>query len=210
LLSLTPAFTTSASAEGYVAFQLGANIPSDASDIKGTGAAAGATISDLELKTSFMYGGKLGYYFSGLKWLGVETEVYTSTPDIKQQTATVTVPGLGFATGTIAETDLRVTTWAFNLLARYPGESFQPYAGVGLGLFFANIDSSSGLDSDNWRPGLNVLAGARYFLTKNVGLFGEYKFNHANFSFDVTGVSNAAVEADYNAHILAFGIGYHF
>jgi opacity protein-like surface antigen len=211
LLSLAPFFSTSANAEGYVAFQLGGNFPSSLSDVEGT--QNGTTVfnmSDLELKNSFLYGGKVGYYFSGLKWLGVETEAYSSTPDIKQQAVTVSFPGLGFVTGTLAEADLRVTTLAFNLLARVPGEKFQPYAGVGLGIFFAGIDSSSGLDSDNAVPGLNILAGARYLLTKNLGLFGEYKFNHAHFSFDVTGVPGAVLEADYNAHILAFGVSYHF
>lgn len=212
MLSLPPLFPTNANAEGYIAFQLGANTHSDLSSLKVTRSGATvATLSNLDLKTSFLYGGKAGYYFSGLNWLGIETEVYRSNPDIKQQTVTLTETGGMSESDTIAKTDVRVTTWAFNLLARYPGESFQPYAGAGLGLFFSKVNvTSPRLNSDNWRPGLNVLAGANYFLTKNIALFGEYKFNHASLSFNVTGAPNEAVKANYNAHLLAFGVGYHF
>lgn len=209
MLSLPSLFPTNANAEGYIAFQLGANVPSDLSSVKVTQSGATvATLSNLELKTSFLYGGKAGYYFSGLNWLGVETEVYRSNPDIKQQTFTQTPPGASFP---FPKSDVRVTTWAFNLLARYPGESFQPYAGAGLGLFFSKVTIPGvGLKSDNWRPGLNVLAGTKYFLTKNIALFGEYKFNHASLSFDATKAPNEALQANYNAHLLAFGVGYHF
>ena len=34
----------------------------------------------------------------------------------------------------------RVQTLAFNLLARYPGETFQPYVGIGPALMLADIN----------------------------------------------------------------------
>ena len=36
--------------------------------------------NDQSLKSSVMYGAKLGYYFESLKWLGVETEIFKTTP----------------------------------------------------------------------------------------------------------------------------------
>ena len=80
-----------------------------------------------------MYGAKLGHYFDNLKYFGVETEAYTLTPHIKQQAVAIN----GIPAGTISGSHLRVTTWAANVVYRYPGEVFQPYAGVGVGLFFA-------------------------------------------------------------------------
>jgi opacity protein-like surface antigen len=204
LLSLTPLLSTNANAEGYVAFQLGATIPNDLRDIRGTGAFSGVTISDLELKTDFLYGGKIGYYFSQPKWLGVETEVFTSKPDFAAQTVTVTGPGGSVAVALPELEGSRETVWAFNLLARYPGEQFQPYAGIGLGIFFIE-------DADT-APGLNVLAGGRFFLTKNFALFGEYKYTHASSetSLTVAGVGTGSFEFDFSAHRLAFGLGFHF
>ena len=68
--------STPAQAEMYVAGQVGATIPNDASDVKGVGPNAGLKLSDLSLHDSFMYGAKLGYYFdsvqfNSVKWLGV-------------------------------------------------------------------------------------------------------------------------------------------
>ena len=31
--------------------------------------------------------------------------------------------------------------------------------------------------------GLNALAGAKYFLTRNLAMYAEYKFNYAHFDF---------------------------
>jgi opacity protein-like surface antigen len=203
LLSLTPFFSTNACAEGYyVALQLGENDPKNLTSIRGT---EGGTLTDLSLKTSFLYGAKFGTFFCRSCMMGFETEVYTSTPDIKEQTATVTIPGLGPVT---FPKDVRVTTWAFNVIFRYPGYNFQPYAGGGLGLFFASPESALGLKSDNWRPGLNALAGVRYFLTQNIGLYGEYKYNRVGFKFDFPGFPQ--VQANYKANIFVVGISYHF
>jgi hypothetical protein len=76
-------------AEMYVAGQVGANIPQDASNVEYS--AFGITLggNDLALQNSLMYGAKAGYYFDSLKFqnfnLGLETEVFNSTPHIKQQ-----------------------------------------------------------------------------------------------------------------------------
>ncbi len=72
-----------AQAEMYVAGQMGASLPNSLSKIEGVDSNAGTGISDLDLQTSFMYGAKLGYYFESIKWLGVETEVFNSTPHVK-------------------------------------------------------------------------------------------------------------------------------
>ncbi len=53
------------------------------------------------------------------------------------------------------------------------------------------------------RPGLNVLAGTRVFVTRRLALFGEYKYNHTSFAA-------GDFKADYNAHFVVLGMGYHF
>jgi opacity protein-like surface antigen len=204
-------FVSVARSEMYVAGQVGYTSPNDFSDVEATVAGVGsARVSDLALKESVMYGAKVGYFFSTVNWLGVEAEVFNTTPHLKQQSATFSGPG-GSVTVGLPGAYLRVLTTAFNVIVRYPGQFFQPYAGVGLGLFFADLHDGGGSSSDNAVPGLNALAGARFFVTKNVALFGEYKYNRASFSFeDLSGVSGVGLKGDYSVNHFAAGVSFHF
>jgi opacity protein-like surface antigen len=199
----------------YVAGQFGLTIPNSFSNVEvtATGAPSGTTFSDLELKNSFMYGAKLGYYFDSMKWLGVETEVFNTTPHFKQQTATLTVPGFGSGPVDLTGQYVRVLTWApVNLVVRYQMGQLEPYAGVGMGVFFARVkDGESGESSSSTRVGLNTQVGLRYLVTKNISLFGEWKYNRASFNFNESPNGNViGIKGDYAAHLLAFGVGYHF
>ncbi len=194
-------------AEWYVAGQLGANIPSKLSEVKGVGSLVGGTYSSQNLQTSLLYGAKLGYYLESLKWLGVETEVYNSTPNLQQGNVNSGSGGPLYPTS--GGSTLRVTTWANYLVARYPGKTFQPYAGVGVGVNFATLASPIASSAANAVPGLNAMAGLRVFMTKNVALFGEYKYSYADFQFsDVT--RGGGISARYVSNIVVGGLSYHF
>ena len=199
-------FSRPVQAEVYVAGQVGVNIPHSLSNVEWS--AGGSTLggNDLSLENSVMYGAKLGYYFNSLKWLGVETEVFNATPNVKQQNLTIG----GFNFGTVPELDFRVLTWApVNIVVRHQMGAFEPYAGVGLGVFFSRL--SDGTDSSSSTDvGLNTQLGLRYRVTTNVALFGEWKFNHANINHNDIAGTGLGVSADYNAHNLVFGVGYHF
>ena len=185
----------SAKAESYVAGQFGVSTNGTLND-------PANEVSDLGLKSSMMYGAKLGHYFDNLKYFGVETEVYNLTPHIKQQAVAIN----GVPVGTVQGSHLRVTTWATNLVYRYPGEVFQPYAGAGVGVFFAGLDLGGPDGSDSSiSPGLNVQAGLRVLVTKEVALFGEYKFNSAQMHFKDSDLSER-----YKVSLFVVGIGYHF
>ena len=187
-------------AESYVAGFAGYGLSAQLSDVRGTGGIAGLTGSNLGLQNSPIYGLKVGHFLDGLKYFGGEAELYTATPSLKQQQLTLSSP-TGSQTATIPGAHLRVTTAAFNVVYRYPGQVVQPYAGVGLGLFWFTTPASTA--GSAVRPGLNVLAGTRVFVTKQMALFGEYKYNHANFP-------GGDFKANYNAHFVVFGVGYHF
>lgn len=206
----------SAHAEMYVAGQVGVTVPQRFSNVEvsGTGIPNGSRYSNLDLQNSVMYGAKVGYFFDSMKWLGVETEVFNTTPHFKQQNATLTVPGGGSATVPLTGQDVRVLTWTpVNLIARYQAGALEPYVGVGLGVFFARIkDGGTGETSSSTRPGLNTQVGLRYRVTQQIALFGEWKFNHANLSFEPSTPTEATggVKGDYNVHHLVFGVGLHF
>jgi opacity protein-like surface antigen len=197
----------------YVAGQVGATIPNNATNIEGVDSAAGLKLTDLSLHNSVMYGAKLGYYFDSMKWLGVETEVFNTTPNIKQQSATVSGPG-GSASGTVSGQDLRVLNWSpLTIVVRYQAGQFEPYAGVGMGVYFSRIhDGQTGESASDTSVGLNTQLGARYLVTKDFSMFAEWKYNRASFNFSdsTPTATTGGFKGDYSANLFAFGVGYHF
>lgn len=205
-------------AEWYVAGQGGVTLPSIGKgltdvDIDSSGFPSGTTMSDRALKSSILYGAKLGYFFPRAKWLGLETEVYNTTPHIKQQFTTVTVPGAGSAGGVLTGDHFRVLTWApMNVVFRYPNTRLQPYIAVGPGIFFAQVKTTqTGFEGSqsSTKIGLNAQAGLRYHITRRVTVFGEWKYNYARFNF-AENDTQFGFKATYSMNHVVFGIGYHF
>ena len=195
---------TQGQAEMYIAGQAGYAMPSDLSDIKGTGNSSGVTSTDLALKSGLAYGIKIGGYFPGAaNWLGLEFEGFYNQPDIKAQTATLTPGGQQ----QVDSSKMRVATFAVNVLARYPGETFQPYVGIGGGVNVADIEGTRNTFSDDFTmaPSLNVLAGIRAFVTERIAFFGEFKHNRSTFKF-----SENEFDATYRTNMFMGGIAFHF
>jgi opacity protein-like surface antigen len=218
---------------GFGGFTWGHNL----SDVEGRGTLGGQQFGGLDLKNSGVYGAKIGYFHPGrLNWLGLEVEGFNSTPHIEQGAG---LPG----------THLRVTTLAFNAIARtkvgcrnrddvrrrddgrvaadgtvrgYDDRTdwspldenarcpLQLYAGVGPGIFFAETSNQFGRSTDNGRVGLNALAGAKYFLTRNLAVYAEYKFNYAQFDFSQAQGTSAGFTGDYKASHVVGGLAMHF
>jgi outer membrane protein W len=205
-----------------------------ATDIQGRGTLIQSfNTSDLSLKSSPIFGAKVGYFFNDQQfpWFGVELEAFTSTPTIKSQTVStsqsirylpntpatpvdcatglfVNCPASVATNGTLLlqESNLRVVVTAFNLIARYPGKTFQPYIGVGGGAFYFTSSNGS-FQGNQWTPGLNLQAGLKAFLTEEWGLFGEAKYNYASLTnFD----STFGLSAQYNAFNFVGGFAYRF
>ena len=187
--------------------------------------------SDISLENSPLFGGKAGYFFKdeGFSWLGVELEAFTSQPSIKNQTVSTSQevtylpfdplppatcqPGLNCQaqvknSGTLqlSESSMRLITVAFNVVARYPGKTFQPYAGVGVGAFY--FSSSGQIDGRQVVPGINTQLGLKMLATEEWGLFVEGKYNYATITnLDPTGYGLSGVYSTFN--VLA-GVAYHF
>ncbi len=215
--------------ETYLAGFAGYTFGGKFSSLEGTGALSGlnGNGNDVDLSDSVVYGGKLGHFFSNrMNWLGVEMEAFNTTPNLEQR-------------GELAGSNFRVTTLAFNLIGRLQfacktktertetrteGERryetryerefcrLQPYAGVGLGVFFANLSPNGNSVSDNAVPGLNVLGGLRFYFTEHIALFGEYKYNYAVFDASTTGPLGEGVgfKTNYQANHIVGGLSFHF
>ncbi len=234
--------TPTAQAESYVAGQFGATFPGNGlsdGDLTSTSALvqtgtvnfpSGTTVSDQSLKTSFMLGGKIGHYFSRARWLGLEAEIFYSTPHIKQQDITIrsgtpftltpsgggpSIPlGNEFTAVGVQGANFSVLTIApLNLMFRYPGNRLQPYIGIGPGIFIASIKVPAITQGDNSQSstklGVNTLIGVRYFLTRHVSAFAEGKYNYVRFNFEEN-PNFFGFNATYSPINVAFGVSYHF
>ncbi len=216
-----------AAAEWYVSGYAGVAIPADEDiDLSASvlGLTAADTLKDVDLDTSAVFGGKAGHYFEGLPQVGLELEVYHFSPDSDPQTVQTNLFPGGV---TISAADINVTTIGINALYRlqlsqsdeYPRGRFQPYGGVGLGVFIANLETTvvTAIDDDtDTALGFQALAGLKYFFIPNLSLFAEYKFiQTGDFEFElsdtVVGVPvTATAETDLTAHLFYGGIAYHF
>ena len=198
LLTALSSITIPAQAEWYVAGDVGANFADRLTGISGTGDLTGVEprSPNFDLKNSVSYGAKLGYFHEH-SWFGIEGEVLQTTPHIKNLNED---PGI----------HLRVTTVGVNLLARYPGRTFQPYAGVGLGTAIAHLSDTATVQSDtDVATGWNLLAGLRAFVTPHVAIFTEYKHTGATLRFDQA-FGTGGFEGVYRAQHVLVGLSYHF
>jgi len=196
-LGLTIMTAKPGAAEWYVGGEAGVNFADDLHRVEGTDGLAGLRAPDFDLKNSIVYGAKLGNYF-GNNWYGLEGEVMSTTPHVKNLDD---IPGF----------HLRVTTLGLNLVARYPGRSIQPYGGIGLALLIAHMGASATTRSDSGvGAGFNALLGIRFFLTPYVAFFTEYKFVDGSLRFDNAFVVGGGFQADYRAQYILTGMTYHF
>jgi opacity protein-like surface antigen len=223
-----------AHSEAYIGGQIGTVVAGNSLtsvELTDIGAPPGRTLSppgfmsDRELTRSILVGGKLGYYFPQLRWFGIETEFFYTTPHIKQQNTRVTIqpgtilngvgPVVGGATESVLSGDhFRVMTWApVNFMFRYYKTRLQPYVGVGPGIFFARVHTTvTGLEGtqSSTRVGLNVKAGLEYFITRHLSAFAEWKYNRTSFDFEANSSGAFGFKAEYEVHFVAGGINYHF
>jgi len=176
--------------ETYIALYGGLTVPKSFTDNR----VLSVDLTNLELARSAIFGAKLGMFLPGRdRWSGLETEFFYTNPHIKQQDITFSGGGVPPTTANFAGAHVRVATWAVNWIIRYPGEWFLPYIGAGPGIFWGRVSGAHtgltppdiGTGSDT-SLGLNALAGARFFLSKRMALFGEYKYNRVTFDFGGT------------------------
>lgn len=208
-VTVSSLLTTTAQAEWYVGGYGGISVPGGLSNTTVSDATLGggvtdARINDLELKSGFLEGVKGGYFFESRPWLGIETDLYTLKPDVKEQTIVGgTASGTVFADN-IPNTSLRLSVWAVNLIIRSPSmsEVFQPYGGIGYGLFFAT-GSEGGLTNTQINPGFQFVAGARYVLTPEWAFFGEFKYNNTEIRF-------SGIKGNYDSQNFVVGLMWHF
>ena len=207
---ILPGLEDRARAEVYIAGQVGGAFPQDLRNVEGTGTIQGVVFNDLNLANTLMYGGKLGYFFEdpGLQWLGAEIEVFAGNPHVKSQV--ITAPGGGPTAAALGNgSHLRTLTSALNVIARYPGARWQPYVGLGLAYVNAKL-SDEGFTVSDSAPGVNLLAGVKVFVTRDLSVFAEGKYTYSSFQFEDAGVVGAGIKGVYSVPGVMVGIAWHF
>jgi hypothetical protein len=209
--------------EVYVGGFGGGTLWSTTTNMEGRGSSFGQGVPSPDLEDSIVYGVKVGYFHPGrLNWLGLELEGYNTTPHIQQSNGT---PG----------SHLRLSVLGLNVIARTktacrdrrdraPGDRrldndyesplqenarcpLQLYAGVGLGVFFAETSNQWGRSTENARAGLNALAGAKYFFNEHLALFAEYKFNYVDLKFDQNQYPNGSTSGLSGTYLISHVVG---
>jgi outer membrane protein W len=218
ILSLSTAGVVQA--ESYVSGMVGYTIAQDTTrgkvnDPANVGLPAGTTISNVDLNNSLMYGVKLGHYFNSTPWLGVELESFMTTPHRPAQRLTLFTPAAGSFQQDEPGATNRVIVVSPNLVMRYQAGSFEPYVGIGPGVFFLHQKQLTGTGTDysqtSTRFGLNTQLGLRYRITEHVSMFGEWKYNYARINLaGQADVNHFGINAVINLHHFVFGVGYHF
>ncbi len=156
--------------------------------------------ADVNGKTSYrsetggFAGGKLGYVFNtGLLRPDIETDMFYNA--YAGSSSKIFDLSSGFKGRDFRNYQVESGAFMFNGLLRLNLGRFQPYAGMGIGLYTASI--SRQLIATNYITGhtlsytnqpssptdwaWQVVAGADYYLKPNISLFAEYKFlNYMN------------------------------
>jgi opacity protein-like surface antigen len=163
------------------------------------GPAAAATT---KFDTVVSGGIRVGYFF--IPYIGFAVDLSHYQPD-----GDFGGGGSGFSF------DSRVTGLSFDLMGRlplmvssnFPNGQLQPYLTIGPGVYFSHIKISprpgfGSKDSDS-SAGIKVGAGTTWMFTRNLGLFGEYRFSH--FTADLLGF-----EKNIDTHRLQIGATLRF
>jgi hypothetical protein len=155
--------------------------------------------------------GARGVYWSKQRpWLGVGLDLSAYFPDLERE-AVFIVPLSGlvmFRKGLKKSPD-------------YPRGRFQPYAGLGAGLFISNLSIElreqpifalfGSVSDTSYDPGLDLRGGLKWGLYQRVMLFGEYRFTYTQPEYDVElEGSPVSVETKFITHHVLIGLSYSF
>ena len=160
-----------------------------------------------------------------LQFLGLGLDISHFAPNIGLQTRTFCLAGFGCGTGTFGAIDLSVTVIGFDAMFRYPlmktpqfpNGQLQPYFTLGPAVFIAHAEDTINFfpfnqsDTDT-KLGLKLGLGATWLFTKNIGMFGEYRFTHFSpeFTFNDSFLGKSTLSTDVNTHHFLAGVSFRF
>jgi opacity protein-like surface antigen len=184
------------------------------------------TFHDVKWDPSGEIGARIGYWFDSAPWYGMGLDVFRFNANIPSQTVDATILGMT-SPAALQEIDVSVTAFAFDLVRLrngflaspdYPKGRLQPYFTAGPALFRvqaknvgnAELTTQSGTDTST---GYKVGGGVSWQLTKELAIFGEYRYTHVNTAPVLTGaITGISVPFQFNLntqHVIA-GLSFSF
>lgn len=211
--------------ETYVALGGGGSFPFKATNFKETWSGGEVTSSDLDLKNSLAWGAKAGYFLPNqYSWLGFELDYYERRPDIKQQSAMVTVsspPSSGQGEMAIDVSYMRTLGFAAVVRACSLDSPIQPYLKAGLAWNFIGVregrlyDASGNQlgtflkDESGMAVGPLGAIGINYIIDSHFSAFAETKYTRS--TFNLNNFNNAVTDRlDFSDVAVLVGLGYNF
>jgi opacity protein-like surface antigen len=165
----------------------------------------------VDFDTSFTMGGRLGYWFEKLPWLGASLDL--SYFKAEGEKAEFDVVPLSL---------LLMLRWPLFKSENFPKGRLQPYAGVGPGYFFtssrANFrpDLQDSVSGSSDEVGFDVRTGLSWQFHKHWAIFGEYRYTDVKIDFtqeDFLPIFSGTDES-MNTHLktnhFLLGISYRF
>ncbi len=163
---------------------------------------------------------KFGYFTASYPWLGLEAETNFTRQDVWNQTISISPTVGGSHQGTLPTSHWYVYTNSLKIMGRYgffpdsevPFGRLQPYLGIGPGfvVIYSEADSAKNFS-------LEVEAGLRYLMLKNVSAFVEYKFSQqwnvlleSQTLYAAGAVFTKNATFDVTNHKFVLGVAYHF
>jgi opacity protein-like surface antigen len=187
-----------------------------------TSGGGSATLSNNKFAPAVVGGFKFGYFCNRFPYMGLEFETSVNKSSVRNGVVSINRPLQGSTQVSVPNDNWINWSTALHLVGRYgffadkevPFGRLQPYLGIGPGfvVMYEELDSAKNFAID-------VMAGLRYMLTKNVSAFVEYKYSH---QFDAEMESHVFILADnttiargtahfnYDSHKWVVGVAYHF
>jgi len=177
--------------------------------------------TDVEFDRSMSYGGRFGHYFAGVPWIGIaldglsyDANVGKQSRALKNSSARAQLAPIDISVGAISlDLMLRLPLFA---TAEIPGGRVTPYVLAGPGLYVARAADRGNFirrhqDDVDLAVGYNVGGGVGWQFSKALGVFGEYRYTHANPEFEFKNFEGrATVEPDLNTHHFLVGLSVRF
>lgn len=192
----------------------------------------GTTITNqgLSVADTWTIGGRTGYWLDRFDWLGFGLDVFFFRVNAPGQLVPSTTTSAGQSTTTLApvQWSLPVFGIGFDVLRlripllrndAYPHGRLQPYVSAGPSLFITYAGTPTNVQPQNQHDtdvavGAKVDAGITFLLTKNIGLFTQYRFTHftseLSYQNAVTGFSTDSYRATYDSHHVLGGLSIQF
>ncbi len=202
-------FSGAVKAESYVSAYLGAAMGHNDDVRDNTGA---GTPGEIDFNTGAAFGAKLGTWFESIPQLGVQLDFNGHFPSSEGFTLDMGVMQVPVG----VDVDfMMVRSLTVNALARHNGDKIRPYAGIGAGIFNAEIADGTktvfgtdfplkGDQASAW--GWQALAGVDFVLSPKLSIFAEYKYSSAEFAFG----NGIGLDMDYTASQFYGGVSYYF